>query len=158
MNITLNIDEKLFDEGDIGKAIKDAFTNMPIEEKSNIMKDILKQYLLDSDFIKRYFIEKRASNYYGTYKSEDYPTKEFRELISNIDFSEDMDDVKKVFIEIVKTDLQEQLTKLMVDSYINTIANSLFGNSSAFREQLSMNILTEINTRINEEKYRQSNT
>ena len=40
MNITLNVDEKLFDEGGIGEAIKDAFINMPMEEKSSVMKAI----------------------------------------------------------------------------------------------------------------------
>lgn len=149
MNITLNVDEKLFDEGGIGEAIKDAFINMPMEEKSSVMKEILKQYLLDSGFIKRYFVENKSFNSWGTYKTEEAPTAEFRKLISTIDFSEEMDDVKKIFEEVIKNDLKEQVIKLMVDSYVNTIANTLFDSSSEFRVRLSQNIFSIVVNQMN---------
>lgn len=152
MNITLNVDEKLFDEGGIGEAIKDAFINMPMEEKSSVMKEILKQYLLDSGFIKRYFVENKSFNSWGTYKTEEAPTAEFRKLISTIDFSEEMDDVKKIFEEVIKNDLKEQVIKLMVDSYVNTIANTLFDSSSEFRVRLSQNIFSIVINQMNKSK------
>ena len=149
MNITLNVDEKLFDEGGIGEAIKDAFTNMPMEEKSSVMKEFLKQYLLDSGFIKRYFVEDKRLSSWGTYQTEEAPTAEFRKLISTIDFSEEMDDVKKIFEEVIKNDLKEQVIKLMVDSYVNTIANTLFDSSSEFRVRLSQNIFSIVINQMN---------
>lgn len=152
MNITLNVDEKLFDEGGIGEAIKDAFINMPMEEKSSVMKEILKQYLLDSGFIKRYFVEDRRLSSWGTYQTEEAPTAEFRKLISTIDFSEEMDDVKKIFEEVIKNDLKDQVIKLMVDSYVNTIANTLFDSSSEFRVRLSQNIFSIVVNQMNKNK------
>ena len=152
MNITLNVDEKLFDEGGIGEAIKDAFINMPMEEKSSVMKEILKQYLLDSGFIKRYFVEDKRLSSWGTYQTGEAPTEEFRKLISTIDFSEEMDDVKKIFEEVIKNDLKEQVIKLMVDSYINTIANTLFDSSSEFRDRLRYNISSIVVTQMNKNK------
>ena len=152
MNITLNVDEKLFDEGGIGEAIKDAFINMPMEEKSSVMKEILKQYLLDSGFIKRYFVEDRRLSSWGTYQTEEAPTAEFRKLISTIDFSEEMDDVKKIFEEVIKNDLKDQVIKLMVDSYVNTIANTLFDSSSEFRARLSQNIFSIVVNQMNKNK------
>lgn len=152
MNITLNVDEKLFDEGGIGEAIKDAFINMPMEEKSSVMKEILKQYLLDSGFIKRYFVENRSYGSWGTYQTEESPTAEFRKLISTIDFSEEMDDVKKMFEEVIKNDLKEQIIKLMVDSYVNTIANTLFDKSSEFRDRLSQDIFSMVVSQMNKDK------
>lgn len=152
MNITLNVDEKLFDEGGIGEAIKDAFINMPMEEKSSVMKEILKQYLLDSGFIKRYFVEDRRLSSWGTYQTEEAPTAEFRKLISTIDFSEEMDDVKKIFEEVIKNDLKNQVIKLMVDSYVNTIANTLFDSSSEFRARLSQNIFSIVVNQMNKNK------
>lgn len=149
MNITLNVDEKLFDEGGIGEAIKDAFINMPTEEKSSVMKEFLKQYLLDSGFIKRYFVEDKRLSSWGTYQTEEAPTAEFRKLISTIDFSEEMDDVKKIFEEVIKNDLKEQVIKLMVDSYVNTIAKTLFDSSSEFRDRLSQNIFSMVVSQMN---------
>lgn len=152
MNITLNVDEKLFDEGGIGEAIKDAFINMPMEEKSSVMKEILKQYLLDSGFIKRYFVEDRRLSSWGTYQTEEAPTAEFRKLISTIDFSKEMDDVKKIFEEVIKNDLKDQVIRLMVDSYVNTIANTLFDSSSEFRNRLSQNIFSIVVNQMNKNK------
>ncbi len=151
MNITLNIDEKLFDESGVGAAIKDAFINMPQEEKSTIMKDILKQYLLDSDFVKNYFIKKENRGWSGNYTFQDAPTDEFRELIRKIDFSSEMEDVKKVFIEVINKDLNKFLLKLLVDSYMNSIA-SMVTNNDNFRSDISYNILAEFNRLMNDRK------
>lgn len=148
MNITLNIDEKLFDESGVGEAIKDAFITMPQEEKSAIMKDILKQYLLDSDFVKNYFIKKESRSWSSNYTIQDVPTDEFRELIRKIDFSSEMEDVKKVFIEVINKDLNKFLLKLLVDSYMNSIA-SMVTNNDNFRSDISYNILSEFNRLMN---------
>lgn len=148
MNITLNIDEKLFDESGVGEAIKDAFINMPKEEKSAIMKDILKQYLLDSDFVKNYFIKKESRGWSNNYTLQDVPTDEFRELIRKIDFSSEMEDVKEVFIEVINKDLNNFLLKLLVDSYMNSIA-SMVTNNDNFRSDISYNILSEFNRLMN---------
>ena len=149
MKITLNIDEKLFDESGVGEAIKDAFINMPQEEKSAIMKDILKQYLLDSDFVKNYFITRK--NNWVSNRIEDAPSDEFRELIRKIDFSSEMEDVKKVFIEVINKDLNKFLLKLLVDSYMNSIA-SMVTNNDNFRSDISYNILAEFNRLMNDRK------
>ena len=135
MNITLNIDEKLFDKSGIGEAIKEAFKTMDKEEISRIMKDILKQYLLDSEFVHNYFIETKRDSWIGS--SKEYPTKEFVELVKMIDFTTEMEEVKDVFMNVVKTDLKKEVLKLMVDSYVNTIANQLFNDSSDFKERLN---------------------
>ena len=148
MKITLNIDEKLFDESGVGEAIKDAFITMPQEEKSVIMKDILKQYLLDSDFVKNYFIKKESRSWSSNYTLQDVPTDEFRELIRKIDFSSEMEDVKKVFIEVINKDLNKFLLKLLVNSYMNSIA-SMVTNNDNFRSDISYNILTEFNRLMN---------
>ena len=148
MNITLNIDEKLFDESGVGEAIKDAFINMPQEEKSAIMKDILKQYLSDSNFIKNYFIKKENRIWSSNYAVQDVPTDEFKELIRKIDFNDEMEDVKKVFIEVINKDLNKFLLKLLVDSYMNSIA-SMVTNNDNFRSDISNNILTEFNRLMN---------
>jgi hypothetical protein len=145
MNITLNIDEKLFDEGGIGEAIKEAFLSMPIEEKSVIMKDILKQYLLDSEFVKKYFIEKRSEGYSSYSRFVDYPTTNFIKLINTIDFKDEMEDVKKVFIDVIENNLRKEVLKLMVDSYVNTMANTLFKSSSDFKDELSMKMFDFFN-------------
>ena len=151
MNITLNIDEKLFDESGVGEAIKDAFITMPQEEKSVIMKDILKQYLLDSDFVKNYFIKKESRSWSSNYTLQDVPTDEFKELIRKIDFSSEMEDVKKVFIEVINKDLNKFLLKLLVDSYMNSIA-SMVTNNDNFRSDISYNILAEFNRLMNDRK------
>lgn len=148
MKITLNIDEKLFDDSGVGEAIKDAFITMPQEEKSVIMKDILKQYLLDSDFVKNYFIKKESRSWSSNYTLQDVPTDEFRELIRKIDFSSEMEDVKKVFIEVINKDLNKFLLKLLVNSYMNSIA-SMVTNNDNFRSDISYNILTEFNRLMN---------
>ena len=152
MKITLNIDEKLFDDSGVGEAIKDAFITMPQEEKSAIMKDILKQYLLDSDFVKNYFIKKESRSWSSNYTLQDVPTDEFRELIRKIDFSSEMEDVKKVFIEVINKDLNKFLLKLLVDSYMNSIA-SMVTNNDNFRSDISYNILAEFNRLMNSREH-----
>ena len=121
---------------------------MPQEEKSVIMKDILKQYLLDSDFVKNYFIKKESRSWSSNYTLQDVPTDEFRELIRKIDFSSEMEDVKKVFIEVINKDLNKFLLKLLVNSYMNSIA-SMVTNNDNFRSDISYNILTEFNRLMN---------
>lgn len=59
MQFIINIDEKMFNESNIGETIRKSFESMSQEEKSSVMKDILKQYLLDSEFVKNYFVEKK---------------------------------------------------------------------------------------------------
>ena len=135
MNISISIDEKVFNESGVAEAIREAFENMDKEEKSKIMKDILKQYLLDSKFVHNYFIEEKREHWSGSTK--EYPTKEFVELVKMIDFTTEMEEVKDVFMNVVKTDLKEEVLKLMVDSYVNTIANQLFNDSSDFKERLN---------------------
>ena len=135
MNISISIDEKVFNESGVAEAIREAFENMDKEEKSKIMKDILKQYLLDSEFVHNYFIETKRDSWIGS--SKEYPTKEFVELVKMIDFTTEMEEVKDVFMNVVKTDLKEEVLKLMVDSYVNTIANQLFNDSSDFKERLN---------------------
>jgi hypothetical protein len=135
MNISISIDEKVFNESGVAEAIKEAFENMDKEEKSKIMKDILKQYLLDSEFVHNYFIETKRDSWIGS--SKEYPTKEFVELVKMIDFTTEMEEVKDVFMNVVKTDLKKEVLKLMVDSYVNTIANQLFNDSSDFKERLN---------------------
>ena len=135
MNISIFIDEKVFNESGVGEAIREAFETMDKEEKSRIMKDILKQYLLDSEFVHNYFIETKRDSWIGS--SKEYPTKEFVELVKMIDFTTEMEEVKDVFMNVVKTDLKKEVLKLMVDSYVNTIANQLFNDSSDFKERLN---------------------
>lgn len=135
MNISISIDEKVFNESGVAEAIREAFENMDKEEKSKIMKDILKQYLLDSEFVHNYFIETKRDSWIGS--SKEYPTKEFVELVKMIDFTTEMEEVKDVFMNVVKTDLKKEVLKLMVDSYVNTIANQLFNDSSDFKERLN---------------------
>ena len=135
MNISISIDEKVFNESGVAEAIREAFENMDKEEKSKIMKDILKQYLLDSKFVHNYFIEEKREHWSGSTK--EYPTKEFVELVKMIDFTTEMEEVKDVFMNVVNTDLKKEVLKLMVDSYINTIANQLFNDSSDFKERLN---------------------
>ena len=135
MNISISIDEKVFNESGVAEAIREAFENMDKEEKSKIMKDILKQYLLDSEFVHNYFIETKRDSWIGS--SKEYPTKEFVELVKMIDFTTEMEEVKDVFMNVVKTDLKKEVLKLMVDSYVNTIANQLFNDSSDFKEHLN---------------------
>ena len=133
MNISINIDNELFDSGGVGEAIKTAFETMPDEEKATVMKDILRQYLLDDKFIKNYFI--RKSTGYG-YQPEEYPTQHFQDMIEKIDFSAEMNEVKEAFMKVIKNDLGNMLLKLMLDSYINTVANTLFQKSSDFKTEL----------------------
>lgn len=135
MNISISIDEKVFNESGVAEAIREAFENMDKEEKSKIMKDILKQYLLDSEFVHNYFIETKRDSWIGS--SKEYPTKEFVELVKMIDFTTEMEEVKDVFMNVVNTDLKKEVLKLMVDSYVNTIANQLFNDSSDFKERLN---------------------
>lgn len=135
MNISIFIDEKVFNESGVGEAIREAFETMDKEEKSRIMKDILKQYLLDSKFVHNYFIEEKREHWSGSMK--EYPTKEFVELVKMIDFTSEMEEVKDVFMNVINTDLKKEILKLMVDSYVNTIANQLFNNSSDFKERLN---------------------
>lgn len=135
MNISISIDEKVFNESGVAEAIREAFENMDKEEKSKIMKDILKQYLLDSEFVHNYFIETKRDSWIGS--SKEYPTKEFVELVKMIDFTSEMEEVKDVFMNVVNTDLKKEVLKLMIDSYVNTIANQLFNDSSDFKERLN---------------------
>lgn len=135
MNISIVIDEKVFNESGVGEAIREAFETMDKEEKSKIMKDILKQYLLNSEFIHNYFMNKRINSW--SRSTEEYPTKEFIELIKMIDFTSEMEEVKDVFMNVINTDLKKEVLKLMVDSYVDTIANQLFNNSSDFKERLN---------------------
>ena len=60
-----------------------------------------------------------------------------------------MDDVKKIFEEVIKNNLKEQVIKLMVDSYVNTIARTLFDSSSEFRDRLSQNIFSIVVSQMN---------
>lgn len=149
MQFTINIDEKMFNESNIGETIKNSFESMSQEEKSSIMKDILKQYLLDSGFVKNYFIEKKADSWgYGSAALKDYPTENFRKLIEKIDFTEEMDEVKKVFIEVIEKDLSKEILKLLVSSYVNTIANTLFNSSSDFTSELNARMYATFNDSI----------
>lgn len=134
MNISINIDNELFDSGGVGEAIKTAFETMPDEEKATVMKDILRQYLLDDKFIKNYFIKKLDTGY--GYHLEECPTQHFYNMIEKIDFSAEMNEVKEAFMKVIKNDLGNMLLKLMLDSYINTVANTLFQRSSDFKTEL----------------------
>lgn len=149
MQFTINIDEKMFNESNIGETIKKSFESMSQEEKSSVMKDILKQYLLDSEFVKNYFVEKKADRWYGSSNFKDYPTENFMKLIQKIDFTEEMEEVKKVFIEVIEKDLSRELLKLLVDSYVNTIANTLFNSSSDFTSELNARMYATFNEGIN---------
>lgn len=148
MNISVIINEKAFNESGVGEAIREAFETMDKEEKSKIMKDILKQYLLDSEFIHNYFMKKRIDSWSGS--TEEYPTKEFIELIKMIDFTSEMEEVKDVFMNIINTDLKKEVLKLMVNSYVDTIANQLFNNSSDFKERLSARLFDTYRSAIGE--------
>lgn len=140
MQITLNIDAELFNNNGIGEAIKDLFNSISDEEKRDILKDILIQYLNDTDIIKNYFINQRYINY----TKIDQPTDEFRKLIQKIDMSTEMEDIKKKMMNIIENDLQNILVELFVRSFVNNFQNTLIQDTN-FQDYISSRIISMIN-------------
>lgn len=140
MQITLNVDAELFNNNGIGEAIKDLFNSISDEEKRDILRDILFQYLNDTDIIKNYFINQRYINYTTIYQ----PTDEFRKLIQKIDMSTEMEDIKKKMMNIIENDLQNILVELFVRSFVNNFQNTLIQDTN-FQNYISSRIISMIN-------------
>lgn len=140
MQITLNVDAKLFNNNGIGEAIKDLFNSISDEEKRDILKNILIQYLNDTDIIKNYFINQR----YVNYTRMDQPTDEFRKLIQKIDMSTEMEDIKKKMINIIENDLQNVLVELFVRNFVNNFQNTLTQDTN-FQNYICSTIISMIN-------------
>jgi hypothetical protein len=140
MQITLNVDAELFNNNGIGEAIKDLFNSISDEEKRDILKNILIQYLNDTDIIKNYFINQR----YVNYTRIDQPTDEFRKLIQKIDMSTEMEDIKKKMINIIENDLQNVLVELFVRNFVNNFQNTLTQDTN-FQNYICSTIISMIN-------------
>ena len=140
MQITLNVDAELFNNNGIGEAIKDLFNSISDEEKRDILKNILIQYLNDTDIIKNYFINQR----YVNYTRMDQPTDEFRKLIQKIDMSTEMEDIKKKMINIIENDLQNVLVELFVRNFVNNFQNTLTQDTN-FQNYICSTIISTIN-------------
>lgn len=140
MQITLNVDAELFNNNGIGEAIKDLFNSISDEEKRDILKNILIQYLNDTDIIKNYFINQR----YVNYTRMDQPTDEFRKLIQKIDMSTEMEDIKKKMINIIENDLQNVLVELFVRNFVNNFQNTLTQDTN-FQNYICSTIISMIN-------------
>ena len=134
MQITINIDEKLFNDSGIGEAIKDSFNKLSKEDLSNIMKDIIHQYLSNEEILKGYFINKRYDNWKHNY--EEYPSTEFISIINRIDLSKEMDDIKDKIINLLNNDINKILTDLFARTFINSIS-TMICNDDDFRNAIS---------------------
>lgn len=134
MQITINIDEKLFNDGGIGEAIKDSFNKLSKEDLSNIMKDIIHQYLSNEEILKGYFINKRYDNWKHSY--EEYPSTEFVSIINRIDLSKEMDDIKDKMINLLNNDINKILTDLFARTFVNSIS-TMISNDKDFRDAIS---------------------
>ncbi len=149
MNITLNIDEKLFNESGIGEAIKESFNKLTDDELSDIMKDILHQYLSNEEILKNYFIKKQYDSW--THRNEEYPSENFVKMINKIDLSEEMDDIKDRMINILNNDLNKILTDLFARSFVNSIYN-MINTDNEFKDDISNSIHSHVISLMNANK------
>ena len=128
MNITLNIDDKTFNDSNVGASIVEAFNKLSKDEIKDVMKEVLKQYLENDSVIRGYFVQRSTNWGYG---NGEIPTQEFKSLISKIDFSNLTDDIKNRMVDMITHDLDKIVVSLVTDSIISGLSRSIV-NSSEF--------------------------
>ena len=137
MQITLNVDENLFNESGVGLAIKEAFDSMPEEEKRSIVTDIVRQRLTESEVVKRYFIE-------GSYRysgDKPRPTYEFSKIIGSIDFSKELESAKTQILGFVSEPQPDLIAEMIVRAFIKNLADCL-SEDATFKGALTERIVS----------------
>ena len=130
MNITINIDDKTFNDSNVGASIVEAFNKLSKDEIKDVMKEVLKQYLENDSVIRGYFVRRSTGWGYG---NGEIPTQEFKSLISKIDFSNLTDDIKNRMVDMITHDLDKIVVSLVTDSIISGLSRSI-ANSSEFND------------------------
>lgn len=130
MNITINIDDKTFNDSNVGASIVEAFNKLSKDEIKDVMKEVLKQYLENDSVIRGYFVQRSTGWGYG---NGEIPTQEFKSLISKIDFSNLTDDIKNRMVDMITHDLDKIVVSLVTDSIISGLSRSIT-NSSEFND------------------------
>lgn len=141
MQVTISIDKDIFNDSDIGTMINDMLMSMTKEEKSTMMKEFVMQYLNEESVLRNYFIS-RSRGWGG--QTEYIPSTEFRELISKIDLSTDVEDIKNKMIEIIKGDFNDILISLFISNFVKMLSNSII-NDREFTDTMSSIIRNKFN-------------
>ena len=138
MQITLNVDEKLFNESGVGMAIQNAFDSMPDEDKKAIVTDIVRQHITESKVVKRFFVD-------GSYRYANdtpQPTHEFRKIIESIDFSKELEAMKDQILGFVTEPHQELLVNMIVEAFMHHMAEAVFTDSK-FKDLITQEIMRQ---------------
>lgn len=147
MNLTINIDESMFDE-----VIQKEIAGIPKEDLQQLIKDCIvarvNQPKMDkdgkytgSDILESFLFEK--SNSYGYYNSWK-AGKILEEALKQIDYSEVAEEIKKTVIEYVKSHHKEVTMELLWQFMTHGIGNMTW-NSSDFQNNLRQAICS-VNT------------
>lgn len=117
IQLTINIDEKMFDES-LGKTLQE----MKPEELKDVITECIKQYFLtNNENIEKLLYEKRDT-YYGGYTLG--PSIFTEKLIQNLDYSglqeiadKCIEDLKKHYKDIIEKVLLEMMVEGLTDTY-----------------------------------------
>ena len=137
MQLVLNIDDELFKSSNLGEELNKIIHTVSSEDMEIIVKDILKEYLIEylmkDDIIKNYFTE------YSIYYKGMAPSPELKKIINQIDFSEEMKDIKEKYIKILNEDIEEILIGQFAQAYSRAFSN-LITEDRDFSSRISSSI------------------
>lgn len=142
MQLVLNIDDELFKSSDLGTELNKIIHSVSDEDLKIIVKDILKEYMMKDDVIKNYFTETHF-RYSGP--SALGPSPELKKIINQIDFSEEMKDIKKKYIKILNEDIKEILIDQFAQAYSRAFSN-LITEDRDFSNRINNSIYRALST------------
>lgn len=120
MQLVLNIDDELFKSSDLGTELNKIIHSVSDEDLKIIVKDILKEYMMKDSVIKNYFTE---TNFRYSGPNSLGPSSELRRLINQIDFSEEMKEVKEKYVRILNEDIENILIEQFANAYTRAFSN-----------------------------------
>ena len=142
MQLVLNIDDELFKSSDLGTELNKIIHSVSNEDLKIIVKDILKEYMMKDDVIKNYFTE---TNFRYSGPSSLGPSLELKKIINQIDFSEEMKDVKEKYIKILNEDIREILIGQFAQAYARAFSN-LITEDRDFSNRINSSIYRALST------------
>lgn len=139
MEVKIQIDETRF--GELLDKELEAFSK---EELHDFIAEAIKQYLVDTSFVKKFFVETRVNRNSWSSREEEVPTQLLSEAVKNLDWGPALSEIQEVFTKVLK----EQTTEIIVSLMANSIANAFSAQITAgeeFKKIIFNNVTIPVN-------------
>lgn len=119
MELKITIDETMFKE-----VVESELNSLPKEVIQEVIIEAIKEYIKESDNVKKLLFKEQHSWGSGSaYYTE--PSSAFIELISKVDISDEISEVKDEVSRIIKSDSRKIVENMFIKSFSRALASTL---------------------------------